>query len=120
MTEYDDPIVGEIKAAVSFPVDVECEGYPDVIFNIMFSKPIDISVVEQSVSALESYMVLYNKKHFFKPIHYVSDIDSLPLPPSNFSVHVHVDFGNASQKALAGAVKAIADTQLPIHRIVLE
>ena len=38
MTEYDDPIVSEIKAAASFPVDVECDGYPDVIFNIIFEK----------------------------------------------------------------------------------
>ena len=37
MTEYDDPIVGAIQSAVSVPVDVECEGYPDVIFNIVFN-----------------------------------------------------------------------------------
>ena len=38
MAEHDDPIVGEIKTAVSFPVDVECEGYSDVIFNVIFEK----------------------------------------------------------------------------------
>ena len=28
MTEYDDPIVGEIKASVTFPVDVDGAMYP--------------------------------------------------------------------------------------------
>ncbi len=120
MTEYDDPIVGEIKACVSFPIDVECEAYPDVIFNIIFEKHPDQSMVEQVVSTLENYMYAYNKKHFFKPIHYVSDIDNLPETASVFSVCVHIDFGGANPKALIGAVKAIADTNLPIYRVVLE
>lgn len=120
MTEYDDPIVGEIEASVSFPVDVECEGYPDVIFNIIFERRPDQAMVEQSVSALESYVYTYNKKHFFKPIHYVSDMNSLPEASSVFSVCVHMDFGNANPKALIGAVKAIADTKLPVYRVVLE
>lgn len=120
MTEYDDPIVGEIKASVSFPVDVECEGYPDVIFNVIFEKHPDQSMAEQCVSALEHYMLSYNRKHFFRPIHYVSDIDSLPEASSVFSVCIHMDFCNANPKALIGAVKAIAETNLPIYRIVLE
>ena len=120
MTEYDDPIVGAIKAAVSFPVDVECEGYPDVIFNIIFEMHPDQSMTEKSVSALEGYMNSYNRKHFFRPIHYVSDIDSLPEASSIFSVCIHVDFGNANPKALINAVKAISDTNLPIYRLVLE
>lgn len=120
MTEYDDPIVGEIKAAVSFPVDVECEGYPDVIFNVIFEKHPDRSMVEQSVDALEKYMFSYNRKHFFRPIHYVSDVDSLPEAATVFSVCIHMDLGNANPKALIGAVKAIAETNLPIYRVVLE
>ena len=120
MTEYDDPIVGEIKAAVAFPVDVECEGYPDVIFNVVFKRHPDQLMIEQTVSALKDYMYTYNKKHFLKPIHYVSDIDSLPEASSVFSLCVHVDFGNANPKALIGAVKAISETNLPIYHIVLE
>ena len=120
MTEYDDPIVGKIKASVTFPVDVECEGYPDVIFDVIFERHPDQSMTEQTVSALEQYMYSYNRKHFFKPIHYVSDIDSLPEASSVFSVCVHVDFGNANPKALIGAVKAISEANLPIYRIVLE
>ncbi len=120
MTEYDDPIAGEIKASVSFPVDVECEGYPDVIFNVIFEKHPDQSMAQQCVSALEHYISCYNRKHFFRPIHYISDIDSLPEASSVFSVCIHIDFGNANPKALIGAVKAIAETNLPICRIVLE
>ena len=120
MTEYDDPIVREIKDAVSFPVDVECEAYPDVIFDIIFADHPDPAAVKASVSSLESFILSYNKRHFFRPIHYISDIDNLPEPSSVFSVCVHIDFGNANPKALIGAVKALADTGLPIYRIVLE
>ena len=120
MTEYDDPIVGKIKSAVSFPVDVECEGFPDVIFNIIFEKHPDKSTVEQCVYALEKYVRSYNRKHFFRPIHYVSDIDDLPEASTVFSVCIHMDLGNANPKALIGAVKAIADTDLHIYRVVLE
>ena len=120
MTEYDDPIVAEIQKSVLFPVDVECEAYPDVIFNVIFENSPNRATAEQIVCALENYAQAYNKKHFFKPIHYVSDIDSLPVASSTFSVCVHVDFGNAAPKALVGAVKAIADTKLAIYRVVLE
>ena len=120
MNEYGDHVVDAIKSAVSVPVDVECDGYPDVIFNIVFTKRADSDMIERSVSALQSYMYSYNKKHFFRPIHYVSDVDSLPEVSSVFSVCVHMDCGNANPKALVGAVRAIADTALPIYRIILE
>ena len=119
MTEYDDPIVGEIKAAVPFPVEVECKGYPDIIFHIILEVRPDRSAIEKCVSTLEDYMIKYNKLHFFRPIHYVSDIDSLPEASSIFAVCVHVDFGNANPRALIGAVKAISDANLPVYRIVL-
>ena len=120
MTEYDDPIVGKIKAAVSFPVDVECEGYPDVIFNIIMKVHPDDEMIAKSVFSLDEYMRRYNRKHFFRPIHYVSDVDSLPEASTPFSVCVHVDFGNANPEALVGAVRAIAEASLPVYRIVLE
>ena len=120
MTEFDDPIVGKIKASVTFPVDVECDGYPDVIFNVIFEHYPDQLMVKQTVSALEQFMYAYNRIHFLRPIHYVSDIDSLPTASTVFSVCVHVDFGNANPKALIGAVKAISKTNLPIYRIILE
>ena len=120
MTEFDDPIVGKIKASASFPVNVECEGYPDVTFNVMFKKTPDTSTVEELVYALEYYVYSYNMVHFLKPIHYISDIDSLPESSSAFSVCVRVDFGNAKRKALIGAVKAICDADLSVYRLVLE
>ena len=120
MTEYDDPLVAAIKAAVTVPVDVECEGYPDVIFNIVFNVHPDASMIERSVSILKNYMYSYNKKHFFRPIHYVSDVDDLPEASSVFSVCVHMDCGNANPRLLVGAVQAIVETDMPIYRIVLE
>ena len=120
MTEYDDPIVGEIKAAVSFPVSTLCEAYPDVIFNVLLKERADLSAKKTVVCALENFVRTYNKRHFLRPIHYVSDIDSLPDPTNAFSVCVHIDFGNANPRALVGAVKALADTALPIYRIILE
>ena len=120
MTEYDDPIVGEIKRAVTIPVDVECEGYPDVIFNVVLDESPDQTMIGIMVSALEDYMRQYNKKHIFKPIHDVSDIDDLPEPSLIHSVCVHMDCGNANPKLLVDAVKAIVNTGLPIKRIILE
>lgn len=120
MDEYNDPIINKIKSSVPFTVYVECESYPDVEFSIFFEKVADKDMIVKCVSALEGYMYRYNKFHFLRPIHYVSDIDSLPDAASLFSVSVHVDFGNANPKALIGAVKAVSDTQLPITRIVLE
>ncbi|MBQ2862754.1 MAG: hypothetical protein IJE84_01100 [Clostridia bacterium] len=120
MTEYDDPIVTKIKGLASFPIDVECDGWPDVIFNIIFDRQPDRAAAQKCVSALEQYMYAYDRIHFLRPIHYVSDIDSLPEPESIFSVCIHMDFGNASPKALIGAVKAITDTKLNIYHLVLE
>ena len=120
MLEYDDPIISEIKNAAPFPVNVECESYPDVIFNIIFEKHPNVDMADECVSALDYYAYSYNKWHFLKPIQYISDTDSLPEPSSPFSVCIHVDFGGASPKALVGAVKAIANADLPIYRLVLE
>ena len=120
MTEYDDPIVRKLKAAAPFPIDVECAGYPDVIFHVILNEKATPHHTEICVNALMLYMHEYDKWHFLKPIHYVSDVDSLPVAPSVFSICVHVDFGSAGPKGLLGAVKAIAATELPIYRLVLE
>ena len=121
MTEYDDPIVGRILRAVPFSVDVECEAYPDVVFHIVFSKRPDKTMTEQVENALGDYMEAYSRWHFFRPIHYISEADnSLSQYASVFSVCIHMDFGNANPKALVGAVKAIADTGLPIYHLTLE
>lgn len=120
MTQYDDPIFGEIQDIADFPVYFEYEGYPDVLFHIFFASPVDETSVNKCVNALQDFMYAYNKRHVFRPIHYVSDADSLPEAVSIYSVCVHVDFGNANPKALIGAVKALVDTQLPIHHLLLE
>ena len=120
MTQYDDPIFGEIQDIADFPVYFECEGYPDVLFHIFFHAPVDEAIVTTCVEALEAYVYRYNKRHIFRPIHYVSDAENLPDAISKYAVCVHVDFGNANPKALIGAIKTIVDTQLPIHHILLE
>lgn len=119
MTEYDDHIISKINAAVSFPVDVVCEDYPDVVFDITFNTQLDNETIEKVVTALINYMISYNKWHFLRPIHYVSDIESLPDVSSEYSICIHMDCGNADPKLLIGAVKAIADTKIPIERITI-
>jgi len=119
MTEFDDPIVGKIKASASFPVNVECEGYPDVTFNVMFKKTPDTSTVEELIYALEYYVYSYNMVHFLKPIHYISDIDSLPDGEHPRGIYIHIDFGNCSPRALLEAVCALEKTELPIFRVAL-
>lgn len=120
MTECEDPIVRELKKAAPFPVYVECEGYPDVVINLFFEKHRQETIVKKVVDALQAYMISYNKWHFLRPIHYVSDVDSLPDPINGFSFGVHIDFGNANPKALVGAMKAIVETGVPICRALLE
>lgn len=120
MIQFEDPIVREIKKVVPFPVYVECEGYPDVVIHLFFEKRRDEGIVKRVVEALEAYMVSYNKWHFHRPIHYVSDVHSLPDPVSGFSFGVHIDFGNANPRALVGAMKAIVNTGAPVRRALLE
>jgi len=121
MTEHDDPIVGKIIRAVPFPVDVECNGYPDVIFHIIFQRRPEPSEADQAAIALDNYAQAYNRLHFLRPIHYVSEPNnSFSQNASVFSACIHMDFGNANPNALLGAVKAIAATRLPIFRLILE
>ena len=120
MTDREDPIVSALQNAVDFPVDVECEAYPDVIFNVILQRTATYADVELCANALYGFMTSYNKLHFLRPIHYVSDIDALPKEPEHFSVYIHVDFGGSGQKALCGTLRALKDTGLPIYRVILE
>lgn len=122
MFEYydDDPLVQALQAAAPFPVELDCEGYPDVSFNIIFTMHPTREMAEKAVLTLENYMRSYNRWHFFRPIHYVSDIDEAFDEDQTFSVFVHMDCGNANPNLLVGAIKAIAETKLPIFRVILE
>ena len=115
-----DILTEKLESFKSFRVDAYCEGHPDVIFEIILDAVPTREQTEIAVKALEKFVYTYNIFHFLRPIHYISDIDSLPEASSVFSVCIHMDFGNADPKALIGAVKAIAETNLPIYRVVLE
>ena len=109
----------KLKAIDEFDVDVYCEVYPDVIFEIILEDVPNKEQIEIAVYALEQFVIRYNKRHFIKPIHYISDIDNLPEGEHPRGIYVHIDFGGASFTALLGAVETIAKTKLPVFRVAL-
>jgi len=115
-----DPIIEELEKNKRFRVDAYCEDYPDVIFEIILRHPPKQEEIQTAVTALQNYMFQYNRRHFFRPIHYVSDVDSLPVGDHPRGIYVHVDFGGTcSPRALIGAVQALEETGLPIFRVAL-
>ena len=108
-----------IKRSADFPVDFDCEGYPDVLFDIVFNQRIDDGNVEKITKALEKFFLRYNKWHI-KPIHYISSMWEDPPEQINvFTIRIHIDFGGAMPFALIGAVKAIAKSGADIYRLIL-
>lgn len=114
-----DPIVEKLENFEAFKVDVFCEDYPDVIFEIILDTTPTQEQIAAVVNTLWQFADRYNRRHFFKPIHYVSDVDSLPDGDHPRGIYVHVDFGNCSPKALIGAIEALAKAELPIHSVAL-
>jgi hypothetical protein len=115
-------LMEKIKNAATFRVDVEDYdwfSYPDVIFEIILNAPPTNEQTLIAVTALEKFVQDYNKWHFLRPIHYVSDIDHLPKGGHPRGIYVHIDFGNCPAKQLVTAVKAIEATGLPIFRVAL-
>lgn len=115
-----DPIIERLERFDAFRVDAYCEGYPDVIFEIILNAQPTREQMITAVNALERFVIDYNRRHFFRPIHYVSDIDSLPKGDHPRGIYVHIDFGNSSPKALISAVEALKKTNLPIFRVALQ
>lgn len=117
---YDeDPLIEKIKNCADFPIDVELDGYPDVLFDIVLNERIKQDEVKKITTALEKYFFRYNKWHF-KPIHYISSMwDDEPEQINVFTVRIHIDFGGAMSGALIGAVKAIAGSGANIYRLIL-
>ena len=114
-----DPIIEKLESCESFRVDAYCEGYPDVIFEIILDAVPTREQTEIAVNALEKFVYTYNRFHFLRPIHYISDIDSLPEQEHPRGIYVHIDFGNCSPWALIKAVSALEGTNLPILRVAL-
>ena len=117
--DFGDVLINAIKSSADFPIDVELEGYPDVLFDIVFNDRIKPDEVQKVTDALEKFFIRYNRWHF-KAIHYISSMWGEPLEQVNvFTVRIHIDFGNAMPMALLGAVKAIAKADVDIYRLIL-
>ncbi len=117
--DFGDLLTNAIKSSADFPIDVELDVYPDVLFDIVFNERIKPEEVKKITDALEKFFIRYNRWHF-KPIHYVSSMWGDPPEQINvFTVRIHVDFGSAMPTALLGAVKAIANSGADVYRLIL-
>ena len=114
-----DPIIQKLESCKSFRVDAYCEGYPDVIFEIILDAVPTLEQTEIAVNALEKFVYTYNRFHFLRPIHYISDIDSLPEQEHPRGIYIHIDFGSCCPLALIKAVSVLEKTNLPIIRLAL-
>ena len=114
-----DPIIKKLESCKSFRVDAYCEGYPDVIFEIILDAAPTHEQTEIAVNALEKFVYTYNRFHFLRPIHYISDINSLPEQEHPRGIYIHIDFGSCCPLALIKAVSALEKTNLPIFRLAL-
>lgn len=114
-----DPILERLENTKTFRVDAYCEGYPDVIFEIILDAPPTTEQIETVINAFEKFFIKYNKVHFLRPIHYVSEIDDLPERNHPRGIYIHVDFGNCSPKALIKLVAELEKIELPIFRVAL-
>ncbi len=117
--DHDDMLTSAIKSCADFPIDVELEGYPDVLFDIVFNEKVKQEEVEKITQALHKFFMRYNRWHF-KPIHYISSMwGDTPEQINAFTVRIHIDFGGAMPGALIGAVKTIAKIGADIYRLIL-
>ena len=118
-----DKLVEELESIRTFRVDADdynwMFSYPDVILEIILDAPPTYEQTLVVVSTLEAFVQNYNKRHFFRPIHYVSDIDHLPRGDHAWGIYVHMDFGRSPATALVSAVKELEKTGLPIFRVAL-
>ena len=120
----ENPIVDQIKRICAFRVDADdydwFASYPDMVFEIILDAPPTQEQTAIAAAALVEFAASYNKRHFFRPIHYVSDLQRLPKGPHPRGIYIHVDFGNSSPKAVVGAMEALQNTNLPIFRVALQ
>ena len=114
-----DTIIQKLESCKSFRVDAYCEGYPDVIFEIILNAVPTREQTEIAVNALEKFVYTYNRFHFLRPIHYISDINSLPEQEHPRGIYIHIDFGSCCPLALIKAVSVLEKTNLPIFRLAL-
>ena len=63
-----DILTEKLESFKSFRVDAYCEGYPDVIFEIILDAVPTREQTEIAVKALEKFVYTYNIFHFLQPI----------------------------------------------------
>ena len=113
-----DFFTDRLKKSASFPVDIYCEGYPDVVFEIILDAVPTQAQATIAVEALTAFANRYNTWHFV-PIHYVSNLDCAFHGDHPRGIYVHIDFGSACPLALLKAMKVVAKLPLPIFRVAL-
>ena len=116
-------LIEEMNRRATFRIDADdydwfCS-YPDMIFEIILDAVPTREQTAIAVTALERFVEGYNKRHFLRPIHYVSDIDHLPSGRHPRGIYIHIDFGNCPAKVLPSVIEAIQKTNLPIFRVAL-
>ena len=114
-----DPIIEKLESCKSFRVDARCEGYPDVIFEIILNAEPTQEQIHTAVSAMEKFYYAYNRYHFLCPIHYVGDISDVMENKHPRGIYIHMDFGGAWPSALVKALGALEKVDLPIYRVAL-
>ena len=114
-----DLIIKKLESCKSFPVDAGCEGYPDVIFEIILDAEPTQEQISTAVSAMEKFRDTYNRVHLLCPIHYVGDITDEMENKHPRGIYIDVDFGNALPFALIKALRMLEKAGLPIYRVAL-
>ena len=114
-----DPIIRKLESCKSFRVDAYCDGYPDVIFEIILDAIPTQTQTEIAVNTLNKFCYSYNVLHFLRPIHYVSGVNGLLDKEHPRGIYIHIDFGGASPFAMIKAMRALEQSGLPIFRVAL-
>ena len=114
-----DPIIKKLESCTTFRVNAYCEGYPDVIFEIILDAKPTKEQIEIEESALTKFYYTSNVLHFLRPMHYISGINGLLENEHPRGIYIHIDFGSCSPFALIKAMRVLEKTGLPIFRVAL-
>lgn len=114
-----DFIANKLESCKSFRVDAYCEGYPDVIFEIVLDAVPTQEQQKRAVDSLTKFCYTYNIFHVLRPIHYVAGVDDIIDRKHPRGIYIHMDFGGASPLALIKAMRALEKSELPIFRVAL-
>lgn len=114
-----DFFVRKLESCKSFRVDAYCEGYPDVIFEIILDAVPTQEQKEIATDSLTKFYYRYNIFHFLRPIHYIACVDEIMERKHPRGIYIHVDFGGSSPFALIKAMQALEKSKLPIFRVAL-